>query len=124
MRSSGTLALLLACAWTFVEPAAAQTRRIAVGGLTAESNSLYPKAQPMVEEEPRDPARWMEENANVSTVASGVIEAAGRLGLKVHPVLRAEASFLGHVEKASFEKTLDKLVDQIRTASPPSTASS
>ncbi|MBA3885733.1 MAG: M81 family metallopeptidase [Acidobacteria bacterium] len=118
MRLSGTLALIVACAWAVAEPAAAQGRRIAVGGLSAESNSLYPRAQPMVEEEPRDPALWMEENSKASTVASGVIEAAGTLGFEVHPVLRAGASYLGHVEKASFEENLDKLVDQIKTATP------
>lgn len=118
MRVRGTLALMLACACSLAEPAAAQTRRIAVGGLTAESNSLYPRAQPMVEEAPQDPRVWVAENAKDTTVASGVIEAAGRLGLEVHPVLRAGASFLGRVEKASFESNLEKLVHQIRTASP------
>lgn len=118
MRVRGTLALMLVCAWTFAEPAAAQTRRIAVGGLSAESNSLYPKVQPMVEEEPRDAAAWIAENAKASTVASGVIEAAGRLGLDVHPVFRASASYLGKVEKTSFDKALDKLVEQLRTTTP------
>lgn len=118
MRLTRTLALILACACSFAEPAAGQGRRIAVGGVTAESNSLYPRAQLMREQEAQDRQQWIEENSRASTVASGVIEAAGKLGLEVYPVLRAGASSLGHVEKASFNTALDKLVDQIKTATP------
>ncbi|MBA3885734.1 MAG: M81 family metallopeptidase [Acidobacteria bacterium] len=118
MRLTGTLALIVACAWSFAAPAAGQGHRIAVGGVTAESNSLYPRAQPMREGEPQDRTAWMEASSKASTVASGIIEVARKLGLEVHPVLRAGASSLGYVEKASFNKALDRLVDQIKTATP------
>src|SRR5437016_9680102 len=98
-----------------------QTRpRIAVGGLSAESNSLYPKKLPMLEApESRLPrAQWLEYMAKSNTVASGVVEAAGRLGLDIYPVLQARAGSLGYVEDASFNQALDRLVTQIKTATP------
>jgi microcystin degradation protein MlrC len=98
----------------------ARRPRIAVGGLSAESNSLYPATTPMVEAEssrlPR--AQWFERIAKASTVASGVIAASSKLNLEIIPVLQAQASFLGSVERSSFEATLNELVDQIKNASP------
>src|SRR4029079_4635231 len=64
--------------------------RIAVGGLSAESNSLYPATNPMLEAEasrlPR--AQWLGRTAKASTVASGVIAAASKLDIEVVPVLQ------------------------------------
>lgn len=118
MRLTGTFTLVLFLTCSFAPPAAGQGRRIAVGGVTAESNSLYPKAQPMRTDAPQDRAAWMEESSKSSTVASGIIEAARTLGLEVYPVLQAGASSLGYVEKTSFNEAVDGLVHQIRTATP------
>lgn len=93
--------------------------RIAVGGLSAESNSLYPKARPMRERSPVDRDEWIADNLKANRVASGVVEAAAKLGVDVYPVLRAGAGSLGYVERSSFEKLLDKLVNQLKTANPP-----
>ncbi|MBL8295595.1 MAG: M81 family metallopeptidase [Bryobacterales bacterium] len=119
MRS---LAIAVALVVGFGGPAWGQGRkpRIAVGGLRAESNSLYPRAQPMRESGPvpnRD--EWLVETAKASTIASGVIEASKTVGLDLYPVLQAGAGFLGYVEKASFDEKLDKLVNQLKTAKPP-----
>jgi microcystin degradation protein MlrC len=99
-------------------PAAAQRPRIAVGAVTAESNSLYPRAQPMVERTLSREA-WWDEHVRASTIASGIIEASGRLGLDIHPVLHAGANSLGYVERTSFEAAAEKLVQQLKTAQPP-----
>ncbi len=93
--------------------------RIAVGGLVAESNSLYPRANPMRESSPVSREEWLHYAAVANTVPSGIVEAAGKLGLDVYPVLQAGASSLGYVEKSSFDEKLNELVRQIRTASPP-----
>jgi microcystin degradation protein MlrC len=94
--------------------------RIAVGGLSAESNSLYPKAQPMRESPlPASREEWFAEILKTNSVASGVIAAAQTEGLDIYPVLRAGAGFLGYVEKTSFNEMLDKLVTQLKTATPP-----
>ncbi len=93
--------------------------RIAVGGLVAESNSLYPRAAPMRESPRVSREVWLETASKASTVSSGIVEAAGKLGLDIYPVLQASASFLGYVEKSSFEEKLNELVRQIQTASPP-----
>src|SRR5690349_9304899 len=83
----------------------ARRPRIAVGGLSAESNSLYPATNPMLETEasrlPR--SQWLEQTAKASTVASGVIAAAAKLDIEVVPVLQARANSLGSVERSSFE---------------------
>ena len=93
--------------------------RIAVGGISAESNSLYPKARPMRIRQRPDREEWMANSAKASSVASGVVEAAGKLGIDLYPVLRGGAGSLGYVEKKSFETALGQLVDQIKSASPP-----
>ncbi|HUQ90696.1 MAG TPA: M81 family metallopeptidase [Bryobacteraceae bacterium] len=93
--------------------------RIAVGGLSAESNSLYPRITPMRESAPVSREVWLAEAAKANTVPSGIVAAAGKLGLDVYPVLRAGASFLGSVEKSSFDEKLNELVRQIKTANPP-----
>lgn len=112
--------VLLALAFSSVAVSAESRRpRIAVGGMFAESNSLYPKALPMRESAAR-PSReaWMEESRKASTVASGVVAAADKLGLDVYPVLQAGAGSLGYVERASFELHLNRLVEQIKNARP------
>src|SRR5512146_460941 len=97
-RFAPFLYFLLAAASLF-----ADTRhpRIAVGGLSAESNSLYPAANPMIEPPvsrmPR--AQWLEYNAKANTVASGVVTAAAKLDLEIVPVLQAHAGSLGYVER-------------------------
>ena len=98
----------------------AETRkpRIAVGGLSAESNSLYPRALPMRESAPVSREQWLEEASRESTVASGVVSIAGKLGLDIYPVLQARAGSLGYVEKNSFNAALDKLTKQLTTANP------
>lgn len=94
--------------------------RIAIGGLRAESNSLYPRAQPMREGAAvTSREAWLAEAAKANTIASGVVAAAREEGLDIYPVLQAGAGFLGYVEKASFDEKLDKLVQQLKTARPP-----
>jgi len=103
----------------FTTPASAQTPpRIAVGGLSAESNSLYPAKLVMAGGRPTR-QEWLDENARASTVASGVIEAAGKLGLDVYPIVTAHAGSLGEVEDASFNAKLKELVEQLKEANPP-----
>ena len=112
--------LVLALALASVVAASAQTKpRIAVGGLRAESNSLYPRAQPM-RELPITMSRqeWIEVNLKANETTSGIVEAAQTVGLDIYPVLHARAVSLGYVEKTSFERALDKLVEEIKTADP------
>jgi microcystin degradation protein MlrC len=99
----------------------AETRkpRIAVGGLSAESNSLYPRALPMRESTPVPREQWLDQASRESTVASGIVAVAGKLGLDIHPVLQARAGSLGYVEKKSFNANLDKLIGQLKTTNPP-----
>jgi microcystin degradation protein MlrC len=107
--------LVLSCAL----PAQDKKLRIAIGGISAESNSLYRKARPMRGRDPVLPAgEWIARTLKASTIASGVLSAAKDLGLEVVPVLRARAGSLGYVERSSFEEKLGMLVDQIRTADP------
>ena len=115
---SAFLALALASAIA----ASAQTKkpRIAVGGISAESNSLYPKARTMpADPPPANREEWIELNLKASETTSGIVEAAPKVGLDVYPVLSGRADSLGYVEKASFNRALDTLVQQIKTASPP-----
>lgn len=114
--------IYLAAGAGLLSPAQAPPRkpRIAVGGISAESNSLYPRAVPMRESPPvENREEWLAETAKANTVASGVIAAAKQNGLEIYPVLRAGASSLGYVEKTSFGRALDKLVDQLQNARPP-----
>ncbi len=114
--------LLVVLAVASILPASAQVKkpRIAVGGLSAESNSLYPKARPMRERQRTESReQWIAENLKASTTTSGIVEGARKVGLDVYPVLRAGAGSLGYVEKASFNLVLDKLVNQLKTANPP-----
>jgi microcystin degradation protein MlrC len=103
-------------------PAASQPParfRVAVGGLSAESNSLYPRANPMIENAlGRSRDNWLAETSKQSTVASGVIAAAPAAGLDIYPVLQAGAGSLGYVEKSSFDQKADELVRQIKNAEP------
>ncbi len=94
--------------------------RIAVGGLSAESNSLYPRKLVMAETADGRLSReeWLERVSKASTVASGVVEASKTLGLDIYPTVLASAGSLGYVENASFNAVLNKLVDQIKNASP------
>ncbi|MBK9166817.1 MAG: M81 family metallopeptidase [Bryobacterales bacterium] len=116
------LAIILLLLATLSAAALAQSTkpRIAVGGLSAESNSLYPRAVPMRESrENVSREQWMADALKASTIASGVVEASQQLGLEIYPVVRGGASFLGYVEKKSFDQLLDKLVNQIKTTKPP-----
>ena len=118
LRAILTLNLIIAFAVS--APAQPKRLRIAVGGLSAESNSLYPKARVMRERPaPASREEWIREALKASTVASGVAEASKTLRLDLYPVLRAGASSLGYVEKKSFNEKLGKLVRQLKTASPP-----
>jgi microcystin degradation protein MlrC len=117
MRSLSAIALFLVAmaGW----PAEAQRPRIAVGGLSAESNSLYPRKLVMAERSGGlSREEWIARQAKTNTVAAGVAEAAARLGLDIYPVMQAGAGSLGYVEDASFNRVLDRLVEQLRTASP------
>jgi microcystin degradation protein MlrC len=121
MRRAFIVAVLLSI---LAFPAASQTRRfrVAIGGLSAESNSLYPAKLVMSEERRggmQTPAQWLADMEKSNTIASGVIAAARTLPLDIVPVLRAGAGSLGMVEAASFEARLRDLVQQLKTASPP-----
>jgi microcystin degradation protein MlrC len=123
MRTAFRFSFLSIATIAIVIPAVAQQRvfRIAVGGLSAESNSLYPRTQPMIESPLMRLTReqWLAEVSKASTVASGVVAASRQQGLDIFPLLQADASFLGSVEKSSFEAKLHELVRQIQSASPP-----
>ncbi len=113
------LAILLTLASALVTSAQDKRPRIAVGGLVAESNSLYPKARPMRERSPVSREEWISEAAKANTVASGVVEAAKDLNIDVYPTVFAGAGSLGYVEKSSFDAVLNKLVNQLKSANPP-----
>ena len=119
MKKLVQLTLLLALAFATVSSAQVKRPRIAVGGLSAESNSLYPQTRPMRERPPRDRMEWMAEAAKASSVSSGVVEAAQELGMDLYPTVFAGAGFLGSVEKSSFDQALNNLVNAIKTANPP-----
>jgi hypothetical protein len=60
--------------------------------VSAESNSLYPKAQPMRKRDPNLSADgWIARMLKASTLASGVLGAAKDLDVEVVPVLRMQA---------------------------------
>jgi microcystin degradation protein MlrC len=117
MPTASVAVVLLALA---LAPAAAAqpVHRIAVGGLSAESNSFYPAANDfnVRPASPRD--AWLEESARGRGVLSGQIEAAGRLGLELHPIVSGRASFLGVVRGRAFEERSAELVRQLREARP------
>jgi microcystin degradation protein MlrC len=92
--------------------------RIAVAGMYAESNSLYPRSNPMREAPPVTREAWLATSRRNSTAASGVVAAADQLGLDLHPLLFARAGFVGHVERSSFDAVLDRLVGLVRDAQP------
>jgi len=120
MRKTFRLAVVLAVASGFAASAQVKKPRIAVGGLSAESNSLYPKARPMRERaKPTSRQDWIDENLKANTTTSGIVAGAQKVDVDVYPILRAGAGSLGYVEKTSFNRVLDKLVREIKTASPP-----
>lgn len=119
MKQLARFAILLAAVAAITASAQVKRPRIAVGGLAAESNSLYPKARPMRERAERSREEWITEAAKANTVASGVVTAAKDLDIDVYPTVFAGAGSLGYVEKESFERVLDKLVNEIKTANPP-----
>lgn len=119
MKRITQLVIALALAATVVASAQTKKPRIAVGGLRAESNSLYPKARIMRElPQPSDQQEWIELNLRADEVTSGIVEAAPNVGLDVYPVMYARANSLGYVEKASFNRILDVLIEQLKTANP------
>ncbi len=119
MKQILPLAALLVIVSAAIAPAQVKRPRIAVGGLSAESNSLYPALRPMRESPPPDRMEWMEEASKASTVASGVVEAAKEVGVDLYPIVRGGAGFLGMVEKKSFDNVLNKTIEALKTANPP-----
>lgn len=96
----------------------AQRPRLAVGGLSAESNAFYPALSEMRPREFSSRQEWLQESSRRGT-AGGIIETAERLGLELYPVLTARASFLGTVSDASFNAAMDELIRQLKSANPP-----
>ena len=91
MKTCTRLFFVLLVTSSLVTFAQVNKPRIAVGGLRAESNSLYPRAQVMRESgQSESREEWMEEASKASTVASGVVEAVVPLR-----ELRIEARPLG-----------------------------
>ncbi len=120
MRKVFRLVLALAFASALVASAQTKRPRIAVGGLHAESNSLYAKARPMREQpQAASQQEWIDENLKANSITSGIVAGADTVGLDVHPILFARANSLGYVEKTSFDRLLGKLIEQIKTANPP-----
>ncbi|MBI1353591.1 MAG: hypothetical protein GC160_04540 [Acidobacteria bacterium] len=113
------LTAFLALALAAASSAQSKKPRIAVGGLSAESNSLYSDTRPMRERGPIDRQEWMREALKSSSVASGVVEEAQKVGLDLYPTVFGGAGFLGSVEKSSFDKALNHLVEEVKTANPP-----
>ena len=97
----------------------AQRPRLAVGGFFAESNAFYPAASEMTAApEPASREAWLQANAVGGSPTAGLIEAGAKLGLDLYPVVSAGASFLGAVSTTSFNKHLDELIRQLKTADP------
>ena len=120
MRKFGRLVVVLAIGSLLIASAQTKKPRIAVGGISAESNSLYPKARPMRERAvPENRQAWMEQNLKASTTTSGIVAGAQQVGLDLYPVVRGGAGSLGYVEKESFDRVLNKLVQQVKNANPP-----
>lgn len=101
-------------------PGAAQTRpRIAVGGISAESNSFYPATNDFaIGPVPARDAWLAAAAARDRGVLAGQVEAAARLGLDLYPIVSGRASFLGVVNGESFDTHAAELIRQLRTAEP------
>lgn len=101
-------------------PCSAQTRpRIAVGGISAESNSFYPATNDFNVRTIASRDEWLKEALRGGRgVLAGQAEAAARLGLDLHPIVSGRASFLGVVSGASFERHSTELVRQLQKAQP------
>jgi len=114
-----TLLTLLGLLLLSTGPAFGQRYRVAVGALVAESNSFYPAMVEMRSSTP--PAsreEWLQSNARGGSSRSGIVIASADLGLDLYPVLSAGASFMGTVTAASFDRNLNELIRQLKTANP------
>lgn len=99
--------------------AQAQRPRVAVGGLYAESNAFYPAVVEMNRSSvPASREQWLQTSASGTSSLSGIVIAASGLGLDLHPVVSAGASFLGTVSTESFDRNLNEMIRQLKTASP------
>lgn len=93
--------------------------RIAVGGLSAESNTFYPELSEMRVREFGSREEWLREGGRGRGVLRGIIETSEQVGLELHPVLSARASSLGTVSDSSFSTNMDELIRQLTSAIPP-----
>ncbi|HUG43044.1 MAG TPA: M81 family metallopeptidase [Acidobacteriota bacterium] len=98
----------------------ARKPRIAIGGISHESNSFNPDPTALSEfsqETPEATPEWFERAGRDKSVRSGVIEGARRFGLELHPTFFADASPKGPVTAEAFETLTGKLLERLSQAS-------
>jgi microcystin degradation protein MlrC len=97
----------------------AQQPRIAIAGISHESNSFNP-ARTTLEDfgwPPKlDRARWSEEMLKSRSTVSGYVEGARRYGLELYPTVIVGASPKGPVAAEAFETMSRELVRQLKEA--------
>ncbi len=97
----------------------AQQPRIAVAGISHESNSFNP-ARTTLEDfgwPPKlDRARWAEEASKSRSTVAGYVEGAKRYGLELYPTVIVGATPKGPVAAEAFETMSRELIRQLRQA--------
>jgi microcystin degradation protein MlrC len=101
-------------------PVSAQPRyRVAVGGISAESNAFYPAVVPISVEPDQPRGEWLAAAARGRNVLAGQVSASREAGIELHPILTGRASSLGMVDDSSFETHVSTLIRQLQEATPP-----
>lgn len=114
-----SLLLLLGLAAALAGCSQSLRPHIAVGGISAESNTFYPKLSEMRVRDFESREEWLREGARGRGVVRGLIETSERVGLDLYPVHSARASSLGTVSDSSFSSNMDELIRQLESADPP-----
>ena len=101
------------------EAAPAARHRVAVASFYAESNAFYPakvemKRSPL----PATREEWLRASAPGSGTLNGIVVTAAGVGIDLYPTVMAGASFLGAVTAESFQRNLDELIKELKSASP------
>ncbi len=94
--------------------------RIAIGGISHESNSFNPDVTGLSDfrqEAPDGSPEWFEQAGRDQSVRSGVIKGAGSFGLELIPTFFAGATPKGPVTSEAFEMLTGKLLDRLSQAS-------
>ncbi len=111
-----TLLLILAAALSLP----AQTRpRIAVAGISHESNSFFPSKTTLADfgsTAPLSPDEFLRQRGNDNSTVAGYIEGARKFGLDLYPTLVAGAAPKGPVEAQAFETLMAEMIRRLKAA--------